>query len=359
MKHVHYSKEDYLYIYADCIIIKGYTRTMILDIGRRNFFFVDNCYYDLLMALKEDSIKQVESYLETAFEREQYILFLNYLIKNELAYVVNDLKLFPPIDERWDDPTTIVNAIIDFREINHDVGKICQELNSLGCKYLQIRCYKQISITEISKWLNLVKYNTEVRSVQLLISYHEEFTSVTNILKLLKEFPTCLITVHSSPHDKALYPERDGNAERFMVDLGFALYIKQEINSCESCGIINESSFFIPSLEGFMESKLYNSCLNRKISIDEHGNIKNCPSMKISYGKISETSLTEVCQNSDFSKHFNIKKDDIAVCKDCEFRYLCTDCRAYRTEEHNLYSKPSKCMYDPYAGSWSQRNMVV
>ena len=49
-----------------------------------------------------------------------------------------------------------------------------------------------------------------------------------------------------------------------------------------------------------------------------------------------------------------IQKDQIAVCKDCEFRYICTDCRAYKEDPEDDYSKPLKCGYDPYTGVWSE-----
>jgi len=40
------------------------------------------------------------------------------------------------------------------------------------------------------------------------------------------------------------------------------------------------------------------------------------------------------------------------VCKDCEFRYVCTDCRAYRADAEDLYSKRARCSYDPYTATW-------
>ena len=48
----------------------------------------------------------------------------------------------------------------------------------------------------------------------------------------------------------------------------------------------------------------------------------------------------------------SINKDLIDVCKDCEFRYICTDCRAYIQDKNNIYSKPAKCNYDPYNAEW-------
>ena len=57
-------------------------------------------------------------------------------------------------------------------------------------------------------------------------------------------------------------------------------------------------------------------------------------------------------ENSDLKKYWFINKDKISVCQDCEFRHVCTDCRAYIENPEDLYSKPLKCGYDPYANVW-------
>lgn len=81
--------------------------------------------------------------------------------------------------------------------------------------------------------------------------------------------------------------------------------------------------------------------------------------MPENYGKIQDTTLEEALNKPDFKKYWNVTKDMIDVCKDCEFRYVCTDCRAYteRTtfdkEEIDL-SKPLKCGYNPYTNEWAE-----
>lgn len=40
------------------------------------------------------------------------------------------------------------------------------------------------------------------------------------------------------------------------------------------------------------------------------------------------------------------------VCQDCEFRHICTDCRACLDEPEDIYSKPLKCGYNPYTAEW-------
>lgn len=57
--------------------------------------------------------------------------------------------------------------------------------------------------------------------------------------------------------------------------------------------------------------------------------------MKKSFGNVFQTPLETVVSDSDFMKIWKIKKDDIEVCKDCEFRYICSDCHAF-TEDDGL-----------------------
>src|SRR5690606_52193 len=116
--------------------------------------------------------------------------------------------------------------------------------------------------------------------------------------------------------------------------------------SVKDCGKISDKIFF-PNLRTYLTSQSCNTCLNRKISIDKDGNIKNCPSMAQSFGNIKDTTLEEALNHRDFKKYWNVTKDQIEVCKDCEFRHICTDCRAYTERTHFEndidLSKPLKC----------------
>ena len=74
--------------------------------------------------------------------------------------------------------------------------------------------------------------------------------------------------------------------------------------------------------------------------------------MAKSFGNIKDITLAEALRHKDFTAYWNITKDRTAVCKDCEFRYICTDCRAYLEKPEDMYSKPLKCGYDPYTTTW-------
>jgi len=106
------------------------------------------------------------------------------------------------------------------------------------------------------------------------------------------------------------------------------------------------------NMDFYSECINFNSCLNRKISIDAQGNIKNCPSCTQSFGNIKDTTLKQALEHPDFKKLWSITKDQVDVCKDCEFRHMCTDCRVYIKDPENIYSQPSKCTYNPYIAKW-------
>ena len=109
----------------------------------------------------------------------------------------------------------------------------------------------------------------------------------------------------------------------------------------------------------FCESTQFNSCLNCKVSIDSKGNIKNCPSMSENFGNIRNTMIKEALNHPNFKEYWNISKDQIEVCKDCEFRHMCTDCRAYLKQPDNIYSQPAKCNYNPHIAKWKSEEGYV
>ena len=76
--------------------------------------------------------------------------------------------------------------------------------------------------------------------------------------------------------------------------------------------------------------------------------------MKEHYGNIKDTTLQDALAHPDFKKYWFVNKDQISVCKDCEFRYICTDCRAYIENPEDMYSKPLKCGYNPYTCEWEE-----
>ncbi|MEO6814920.1 MAG: grasp-with-spasm system SPASM domain peptide maturase [Ginsengibacter sp.] len=334
------NKTKYVYIFEDCQLVKGFSRTSICDISRKRIFFISNSYHELATYFKKSTVGEIDEMLDGKSSRLQFYKFLSFLLDEGIASLVDDIKAFPDIPVYWDSPSEITNAIIDIRDRWDFLDKALTELSVLGCQFLQLRFYKKADPEAIRQIVSLLKGRC-FKDVELFLKFDSEEMPHEFLVQLADRRKNIRFVIHSSP---GALDSLSGNTIK---------YSQQSISSCGNCGVINPYTLLIPSIQGFMENKLFNSCLNRKISIDEEGYIKNCPSMKKRYGHITHNSLLTVARNKDFKDIGRINKDMTEICKDCELRYVCSDCRAY-TKGDVLFGKPSKCNYDPYEGKWKE-----
>tara|TARA_R110000823_G_scaffold11973_8_gene40317 strand:- start:276 stop:1301 length:1026 start_codon:yes stop_codon:yes gene_type:complete len=313
------------------------------------YFFIPNGLYDIIEKYNGSTIENIKKDYNYQYDEiiEEYF---DFLIENKLVFLNSNPSLFPKINLQWSSPSKITNAIIDLDKITHNYINLVAQLEVLKCSYLQIRFFNVIginTINEIVEYLNNQK--SRIISIDFIIPYYENF--------ILEEFNSIIkqnsrihsIIIYNSPFDKSYKPLNG--------EMGYLILLERNILNEKHCGIIN-TEYFYSNIKLFSESQHHNTCLNRKISIDKDGNIKNCPSMPQSFGNIKDTTLEEALNHPDFKKYWNVNKDMIEVCKDCEFRHICTDCRAYTERTHfdgeiDL-SKPLKCGYNPYTNEWAE-----
>ncbi len=111
-----------------------------------------------------------------------------------------------------------------------------------------------------------------------------------------------------------------------------------------------QPDFFQRSLEG-------HNCLSGKITITDNGNVLPCIfSREQIVGNARRKSLQDVLAGK-IQKIWGLTKDDVLVCQDCEYRYVCFDCRpisegaACGNGQYETAPYP-RCTYNPYAGEW-------
>lgn len=343
-------KSNYLKLFANCKIVIGNKRSTICDLQRNKFILIPNSLANLFDVNDVLDLKEI---LKNIDKESHEILndYLELLNKNELIFpcTKKEILKFPVLNLEFDFPATISNMILDYdRNSKHNFKFILDNYNiPLNCRYIQLRFFDEIEYSELIKIIELINQSF-VRTVDLILK--EKMIIDDDFIQwVLKNRKIRSITIHSSKNTKIIHEGLDG--------FGIIVTTKQNISSNNHCGIISHNLFNI-AIESFTESQHHNSCLNRKLSIDANGNIKNCPSMSQSFGNIKDTSLEEALNHPDFKKHWNVTKDQIEACKDCEFRHICTDCRAY-TERTTFdgdidLSKPLKCGYNPYTNEWSE-----
>lgn len=324
-------------LFPYCMPVKGYSRSIICNLHRQNFIFIPNSLFDLLIEIENNSFEDIkEKYSNNDYEVIEKNL--TFLVDKEFAFrVQNSISSnFTPLKLDWKSPSIITNAIIDINNnSDFDFQNIFNQLDELHCKSLQLRFYDFLNIDILAKILSLLD-GLSILSTELLLPYNEAF--LTDKLTPFLKNDNSVTTVYffSSPKFEIV--------KYNSTDLIFTTNI---ISSEQDCGNISPA-FFSVNLKCFTESQKFNSCLNRKVSINTKGEIKNCPAMDFSFGNIKLHKLKDVVNSKPFRKNWNINKDKIDICKDCEFRFICTDCRAIREDKSNFYSKPAKCTYNPY-----------
>jgi SPASM domain peptide maturase of grasp-with-spasm system len=334
----------YFRLFANCIPVQGARRSIICDTQRRNFEFIPNGLYTILTESKGQSIETIKADYGGEYDKviDEYFAFL---IEHEFGFWCEqaDLELFPDLNLHWDEPAHITNAIIDLDEYSkHPFEVIIPALEELGCKHIQIRVYTPHTPAFYEYILQRLE-NRRIISVEIITPYLAEITEAT-WLALTDQYPRLHnLILHSAPENKKAHITPSG--------MGNLLYVSQVIDSDSHCGIISPNYFSI-NIKTFTEAQKHNSCLNRKIGIDVKGEIKNCPSLSQSYGNIRDTSLHSAIAKQHFKDLWEINKDQIEACKDCEFRYICTDCRAFITNKEDKFSKPAKCGYNPHEARW-------
>ena len=328
-------------LYACCVPVDGARRSVICDLQRNRPYLIPKALFEILTVHADKSLPDIKAYYEHEVD-ETIDEYFHFLIENDLGFWTDEPYLYPPIAYDWESPSQITNAIVDMNEHSiHDFDWIAMELDKLGCAAIQLRSYSSLSLDELYSILRPFQ-NCRLRTIEILLKFSEELE-----LAALEEIAhthqrVSSIYIHSSPYAEAYI------ASRTKIPI---VWINTAISDHSFCGNVNPGRF-ASNIQMFTESMHYNNCLNRKISIDADGHIKNCPAFGKSFGKIGSTSLTEVIRESDFKKWWSISKDSIDICRDCEFRYICTDCRAITSNNSDMFSKPAKCKYNPYQATW-------
>ncbi len=343
----------YLNFYSDCIPVKGAVNAAIYDLTRQEIIKIPSVYYDFIEQARTRKIGEILDGISDLESKNHLIEFIDFLNQNEFVNFSIRPELLLNINQKWESPCTIHNAIIDIKDVEHDFPLLISQLDSLACELVQLRYFR--TDVQLVNVRNVLKgfYNTSIQGVELIIGFNPLSNQSDYIELMEEEAIISRLTVHSADGDQVLTTSFGEDEAKATLEKS-VVFLQKKIDSSQHCGIINSQNLNKPSAQLFLENKAFNGCLNKKISIDEMGMIKNCPSMNDSYGHYSNTEISKVLNIKEFKDKWDIKKDDVSVCKDCEFRYACTDCRAFLSDPQDLLSKPLKCGYDPYQGVWNE-----
>jgi SPASM domain peptide maturase of grasp-with-spasm system len=330
-------------LFACCLPVRGVVRSTICDLQRGEYHFIPNSLYEILTTHRDATLEQLKAMVdpEAHDTLDEYFAFLE---EKELGLWTSEPESFPELNLHWEVPSVITNAIIDVdQESNHDWEELIRQLGDLGCRALQLRVFCEMPLAAVDAALEPSLYGP-LRSIDVLMKWTPEHEP-----EQLREF----MKKHRRIQSATVFSAPENRVEKYFVDSSFLVYASQTISSHEHCGQVLPG-YFTTGTAFTLESLRFNNCLNGKISIDVRGEIRNCPSMPASFGNAQTTRLHAAVMDETFREFWEVNKDQVEVCRDCEFRYVCPDCRAWVRTSEERFAKPSKCGYDPYTGTWSE-----
>ena len=304
-------------------------RSIIIDTQRRETYYIPNDLFEIL-----DSSTEILSSSKNANIKD----YLEFLINNELGFLLEKNDDFPKIDLKWEVPSKITNVIIEVEnETNYNIEKVLSELNELACRNALIKFYK-IKAINVIKSLVMSFEERGFKNIDIIMPYKKtllkELTKLINLHPIIRKF-----TLTSADKNELIQTANDGMA-----------ILKTTTSKIDRSNTFKiEPRLFNLTVQFISESVNYNNYLNRKISIDRKGYIKNIPSFKTNYGHVNDIGISDVVSKMEFNKFWTVTKDKVEICKDCEHRYICPQ---IINTENEIRLKPSTCSYNPYTGEW-------
>lgn len=332
-------------MFADCIPVKGFLRSVIYDLGRRDYEFVPNSLIDFILLAQgktEDEI--IANYSNE--DEETVLMYLNFLKEKEFGFWIEDhlSENFNEISLDWHSPAHISNSIIEIsQEINYNLFDVIFQLEELGCRHLQMISYDILDLKKLESIINLIK-RSSYKSIEIILKFDPILTmnELDSFIEGNKKIKS--IIFHSSETNTIKNCIKDPS-------MGIIAHTKQQITPNSNFNN-NTKEYFNVSVELFTEAQKYNSYFNRKVSIDKSGNIKNCITHKHYFGNVNINSIISIISTESFQKIWFASKDETDVCRDCEFRYMCVDSRFPEIKNDGSWFHKKKCNYDPYTAKW-------
>ena len=229
--------------------------------------------------------------------------------------------------------------------------------------------------------LNVIKKedNFMLKKIQIRINGSGEDTCWRRIKNKIKKNPMSKETANKITHEFRNIPIQKLIIEAELFDINLLsiltkelkfgeaeLFIESNVSTADSIvlGEISEKKLEFNKLRkipveeinvnanDFFYNQVFNSCLGHQIALDTQGEIKPCLWWPDTLGNIHDpVSIKDMILAGKFDNYWEITKDGIEICKVCEYRYNCMDCRIHTPSLNiNFKSKPTFCKYDPYTG---------
>ena len=332
------NKRSNFKLFATCPVVKGISGAVIMDLQRFSFLEISLLLAEVLEISSNVSIDATKKHYHHQLDKG-IDKFFRYLAKEEYGFFTSTPELFPPLKTKFMTPYPLHTAIVCIdSQSDYDIEKTFRSIIHLECQYVQIIADSIEMQSNLLEALNVFN-ESSAKIVELIIMGDELCVN-----QLLSEYNT------SDHRIKIIRIGKDSNVVRNNV--GYPIL---RINSgCKTMSELSENvtkDTFTCNLLFFEEALEFNVGLNRKLTIDSRGKVKNFFSHQTVFGDVRENSLHDVLSKDEFQAKWRITNDMIEKCKDCQYRYMCLS-NSDIVQKNNKYYKLNSCDFNPYKNKW-------
>ena len=336
---------EFFRLFANCIPVKGSEESIIIDLQNNEYIDIPNLLFDVLEINHDRTVENTKSFFNNELD-EGIDNYFNNFMEVEYGFFLKNVQSFPPLSLEWFSPLEVNNAILEINEnCKYDYISAIKELSSLGCSSLQLRISK-INIKECIFEILEATRKSRIRSIEMILPEYLFDFSFCEYLEDI-ENRISLFIIHSIADENRvmeLYGKSKFHEQKRL------LFTPKIIDTLTSDKRTKEN--FVINVDFFCESQKFNVALNRKVCIDNGGYYKNFLSHKDVHGNFNTKSIKEIINDKEFTRKWFINNDNIDICKDCQFRYICLDNTDIEFDGRSWH-KIENCGFDPYKNEWN------
>jgi SPASM domain peptide maturase of grasp-with-spasm system len=324
-------KINHFKLYASCISVKGLNRGAIIDLQKGNIHFVPNILLDLL-----DEFSDKQLFEEYAQQMDILNNFFDYLYEQDLIFFTDNPINFPPISkENYTVPNYLDFLSIEIDNLQSYKIDFFENIDELGVKEL-VLVQNNFNIHNLKNVLKLCE-KSKITGIVIITPYSDSIRDEDLLTMLSDNLRILQWHFYDTATKKELHKKITFSKKALVSIL------------CKRITSVND---FVINTSAYTETLYHNLYFNKRAYIDDNGVIKHSIDDHFTYGNIEKEKFKKVIVSNNFNELWNITKDKIKTCKDCEFRFVCPDNRIPVKISKTEYTQKTVCYYNPKTNLW-------
>lgn len=315
--------EKVFLLYSDIQVFEGHNRTLVIDITKGKHHLMSKEWSNIISKIDNSNKKELREKLDP---EEKVILpdVLSFLKKNNYIFEIdkNVKSLFKDINMSFETPFIFDLCFCEISQANFE--NIMEMIDSYEPYTFGGFHFLVYDLTNE----DLIRFKNRINSLEL--NKNIEVYISNSKIEYFSEGKSKNVSIHQ-------------------VD--FSNNREMRTHFYENFPIMNIG------MKQILESKNFNFFHNKTLFVNENSDIVDSlftqkPLVFTNIKKLTENKnlLYDLTTNQQFTQYWQIDNSKIMVCKDCEFRRVCIDCRPPIQNSNEWYKE--ECSYNPYLSQW-------